>query len=51
MMGMNNRIALEAAKEIDDIFAQGHASVAQRTSKVQLVILKIIRDMLDESPS
>lgn len=40
--------ALEAARKIDDIFAQGHHSVVQRTSKVQVVIIKAIEKIWKE---
>lgn len=40
--------ALEAAKKIDDIFVQSHNGVAQRTSRVQIIIRNAIEEHLKQ---
>lgn len=38
-----NSIALDVAKAIDDIYAQGHATMAQRLARVQSLIREEMR--------
>ena len=38
-----DKIALTVAREVDNIFARGHHSVAQRTARVQIAVREALR--------